>query len=222
MARKASNPREAFASRYQVDPVSECWNWTGTFAKGGYGQWQYSKTPLGGGKYQRHRVYAHRLSWELNEGAIPEGMVVCHRCDNPGCVNPAHLFLGTMADNQRDMARKGRSPRGERQGKSKLTEADVRAILASSEPHAIVGRRYGVTVGTVSDIRRKITWSHLHEQRNDVPWNGSGTRLVQGDIPVIRSLHESGYTAANISRRFGVSDTLIRAVVNGKIWKHVK
>jgi len=91
---------EFIMSRIEVDQSSGCWNWTGTISPGGYGvaSWNY--------KTRR----AHRLSWESFCSAIPDGLFVCHKCDNPRCVNPDHLFLGTAQDNANDCVAKGRRP----------------------------------------------------------------------------------------------------------------
>src|SRR4029450_10668027 len=81
-------------------PFDECWLWQGAPSKMGYGRIAIDKTGA--------TAYAHRVSWEFHFGPIPAGMMVCHRCDTPMCVNPYHLFLGTQADNLIDMRRKGR------------------------------------------------------------------------------------------------------------------
>jgi hypothetical protein len=85
--------------KVQKEPNGGCWLWTGGTTNGGYGV-------IGVGRGRLHR--AHRISWEIANGPIPDGLKVLHRCDNPPCVNPAHLFLGTQVDNMRDCAAKGR------------------------------------------------------------------------------------------------------------------
>lgn len=118
--------------------------------------------------YLKRDYNAHRVSYELANGPIPDGMHVLHKCDNQPCVNPAHLFLGTHTDNMHDMDAKGRKPRGERTLRNKLTEADVREIRSRFERKGVkftnapeLAARYGVTSGTVINAARGITWSHL-------------------------------------------------------------
>ena len=107
--------------------------------------------------------YAHRAAWERANGNIPKGICVLHKCDNPACVNVDHLFLGTHADNMADMVKKGRSPRsnGEKDGNSKLTEDQVRAIRTDNRLHRKIAAEYGVTRANISYIKRRNTWRHL-------------------------------------------------------------
>lgn len=134
-----------------------CWPWTATTSRDGYGRFAYPVT-VGG------RVHAHRFSYSLAHGPVPDGLVVCHSCDNPPCCNPAHLFLGTPADNSADMVAKGRQARGERQHLAKLTEAAVREIRRlHGEGHtcAALADRFKVSVPTVQSVVVRLTWKDV-------------------------------------------------------------
>lgn len=104
---------------------------------------------------------AHRIAWMLANGPIPTGMHVCHRCDNRRCINVAHLFLGTNADNMADKVGKNRQARGSRHGSAKLTEQEVRDIRAMSAPQRAIAAFYGMSQSTVSEIKRGELWSHI-------------------------------------------------------------
>ena len=139
----------------KIDICSEagCWNWTASKSSGRYGKLEISGATLS----------AHRASYEVYRGPIPEGLFVCHRCDNPACINPDHLFLGTHADNMADKVKKGRhrTPRGSEVVTSKLTEADVLAIRASRVSNGCVAEQYGVDRSLISLIRTGKRWAHL-------------------------------------------------------------
>lgn len=138
-----------------VDKGGDCWLWTKAVDRGGYGA-------IGAGTNTDRRVLkAHRVSWELAHGPIPDGVFVCHRCDNPKCVNPAHLFLGSPSDNAADMATKGRANRGERRWIAKLTDDAVREIRRSSEKGVDLAKRYGVSPTQVTAVRRGYEWKHV-------------------------------------------------------------
>lgn len=146
----ASVSAEIFWSKVSPEPNTGCWLWTGYRGK-------YGTVSVG-----NRSVSAHRRAYGLAKGPIPPGMYVLHRCDLPGCVNPAHLFLGTAADNSRDMVRKGRSTFGERHHGAKLTEAEVQLIR--NEPRTRgsgrrLAQRFGVTPTTISAIRNGESWS---------------------------------------------------------------
>jgi len=112
---------------------------------------------------------AHRVSWEIHRGPIPEGACVLHQCDNRSCVNPGHLFLGTYSDNARDMHRKGRAVihRGEDCAASKLTEADVRKIRAmiwGGVSCAKAARAVGISTGHAWRIAARKSWVHVEQE----------------------------------------------------------
>lgn len=117
---------------------------------------------------KKYKVFQHRIAWELASGQlVPPGMKVCHRCDNPACCEPTHLFIGTHADNMQDMAQKGRS--GSRTGGVRtLTATDVREMRDNYIPRdaewgaTAIAARYGVDKAHVSKILRGIKWSHIH------------------------------------------------------------
>lgn len=129
-----------------------CLEWTGALNDAGYGR-------LIDG---RRNVRAHRANWELHNGPIPDGLLVLHRCDNPKCVDPKHLFLGTNTDNIRDMVCKGRGLVGEHHGNSRTTLADVQAIRAASPSltHKELADIFHLSFQQVSRIRRGEAWNH--------------------------------------------------------------
>lgn len=134
--------------------TNECWPWTGaTAGKVVHGQ---ISVP-----HSRSRVYVHRVVYELEIGPIPEGLVVRHSCDNGICCNPAHLLVGTRADNNNDAAERGRMPRGSRHHATKLTLMQVLAIRKDNRTHAQIAQAYGIARQTVGDIKSKRRWSWL-------------------------------------------------------------
>lgn len=152
----ASGPLEDRFWRF-VKKTRKCWLWTGATHEFGYG--------LLGKPGRSGNLRAHRVSWELHFGKIPKGRFVLHHCDNPGCVRPNHLFLGTHADNMRDMKQKGRAgQRGEKHTRTKLTAQDVRTIrrrIAAGEMQRTLAAEYGISETTVSGIKHRGVWSHI-------------------------------------------------------------
>ena len=144
---------ERFWEKVTRAAPDQCWMWAASKNAKGYGT-------IGVDYSSR---LAHRVAWELETGPIPDGAVICHHCDTPGCVNPAHLFLGTQADNVADMRAKGRNngPRGERCHTAKLNENDVREIRASTLKNAELARRHGVTGSMIAAIRHRKSWKHV-------------------------------------------------------------
>jgi hypothetical protein len=115
----------------------------------------FSKRPTVGGKI------ASRVAYEICVGPIPDGLHVLHNCDNPSCVNPRHLFIGTHVDNMRDMASKGRAPRGERSGNAKLNAEQVKEILESEVSSRKLAPMYAVSDRQIRSIRAKQWWKHI-------------------------------------------------------------
>lgn len=159
---------ERFWSR--VNKTRTCWLWTGTILSHGYGQISLGHPSTPGSKRWR----AHRFSWELHNGLVPAGMVVCHRCDTPACVNPAHLFLGSQKANMHDAIRKGRRNAF---GHQKLNEADVlviRAQAARGIGRKDIAQAFGIAPHTVTQIVHRRSWQHLPPAAADAPALGAG------------------------------------------------
>ncbi len=138
------------------EPNSGCWLWLGA-TRGGYGRLIVGSRSDG----SRRSVSAHCLSYETFVGLIPDGEEVCHRCDNPPCVNPDHLFAGTRQDNIDDRERKRRNVilYGERNGSAKLSLTTVHEIRQSDDSSRVLGRRFGVHHSTILAVRACLSWN---------------------------------------------------------------
>jgi hypothetical protein len=146
--------RLRFLSKFDFSPDTGCWVWTAARHPQGYGLIK---------RKDGAQLRAHRLAYELAYGPIPQGLQVCHRCDNPRCVRPSHMFLGTAEDNAADMVAKGRSARlaGERNGAARLSRRDVETIRASCATYRSLAQRFNVSPSAIGLIKRRERWKHL-------------------------------------------------------------
>lgn len=170
----------------KVSKSDGCWTWTAAINK----RWGYGAFREGG-----KTLRAHRVAWALTNGPIPDGLFACHHCDNPSCVNPSHIFLGTCSDNAKDMAAKGRSTLGDRNPSRLYPDRVARGDRHSSRTHP-------------ERIQRGV----------DRP----NHKLLNADVIAIRSLFANGATNKAISERYGISRSLASAVAHGKRWQHVE
>ena len=140
----------------KVEKTVECWQWTAARVRQGYGHFRVGD----------RLIYAHRYSWQLAYGPIPTGTHILHRCDNPSCVRPSHLWAGTQAENMADMVHKGRSRtlHGGANGHARLTDEAVRtirALAAEGWSQRRIARTFGVTKYPVQAILSGKTWRHV-------------------------------------------------------------
>lgn len=145
----------AYLRRWSCTTETGCWEWQRYRQSKGYGMlWDGSRD-----------VVASRIVFEVFKGPIPDSYLVCHSCDNRGCVNPEHLWLGTPKDNMHDMIQKGRDrhEKGEHSSRAKLTDEDVRCIRENHEriPYSQLARMFGVSAGAVKSAACCKTWKHL-------------------------------------------------------------
>ena len=143
---------ESYKSRVKIK--EGCWEWNGSFLKFGYGRFVIDKK-----EYQ-----AHRVSYELFNGPIPDGMCVLHRCDNPPCTNPKHLFLGTKNENRKDAVSKNRQAKGSKIASSKLTEIqvlEIRRLHLTGRTGKSIAETFNVTPQMISYIVNRKWWRSI-------------------------------------------------------------
>lgn len=205
--------KERFWKR--VEKTGGCWLWTGSCFPNGYGQFSLSKTSVG----------AHRISWLIHNGDIPTGIFVCHHCDNPICIRPDHLFLGTAQDNTRDAATKGRMAKGDRHGTHTHPERVTRGDSHYSRlyPEKLArGDRSGSRIHPESRPRGDHSGRRLHPEKYPKGERVNTAKLTEDQVREIRVYFASrASSVSQLSRKYGVSCNQIRRIVNGSHWKHV-
>ena len=211
--------KERFETMCIPEPMSGCWLWLGRLRS--------EKSPYGRFAADGVEYAAHRWAYAAykNGGADPEWLVL-HRCDNPPCVNPDHLFLGTPADNSADMTRKKRQAKGGRINHAKLDEPTVRMIRAYTGDLAALARELNIDRATVRSIQRGKLWKHvegtLAAPRANFGESNPRAKLTYALIDEARRRNAAGESYAKIAESLGVHASTVHAAVTGKKWKSAK
>ena len=211
--------------RVFMEPMSGCWLWEKAIDNNGYGRVSKREDMIG---------LAHRLSYSIFNGSIPKGACVLHRCDTPGCTNPKHLFLGTIADNNRDMADKGRAVGGSLcgvdHGMVKLSEEDICNIrgrfAAGGHTIADLSVEYGMHRCSIARIISGALWAGHQAPTSKIPpavGAAYGRSPLTDDVVAeIRAKHKSGELDIKaIAENNGVSVPTIYDIIHKRTWKHV-
>ncbi len=140
-------PKLQFEELYEVDEGTGCWIWTGTKYGGGYGLF----------RCLRQDMLAHRFSWWIHHGPVPDGMYVLHHCGNPGCVNPEHLFLGTAKDRTQNTQHKGANHSNAKLSKDDVDE--IKKLLETGYTGASIARHFNISASVISKIKSGQHWA---------------------------------------------------------------
>lgn len=207
---------ERFWSKVDIKGKDECWEWKASRIRDRYGKFD-------GGKL------AHRISYEMSFGKIAEGLYVCHKCDNPPCVNPNHLFLGTQQDNVDDMLKKDRLPTGIKHPKSKFTDEqilEIKKLRTEGIPISLISEQFNISKGYIYNLCNGISrprTEQVHVPKFDTSGiNKPNSKLNDEKVIEIRRLHKEGIRYIDLSKKFNVSISVIGNVVRNETWKHVK
>lgn len=225
MSRQSESDAEYFAKRVhkvsRVDGMTDCWEWTAGLRSGRGARY--------GAAFRNGRsTSAHRAAYEAFRGPIERGALVCHKCNNPPCCNPDHLYAGTYRDNAEDMKAHGvhrlRSPRRERHACAKLTDdsvAEIRALALTKATCAEIGARFGITAAQVSRITRDQSWASgagamSHRGRGE--FNHMATLTTEQAQEIARRARAGGQTLKAIGVEFGVSEATVVRIRQGVHW----
>jgi predicted XRE-type DNA-binding protein len=200
--------RERFEEKVEQSTPGACWEWTAHRQPDGYGMF----------RCDGQMRLAHRVAYTIHRGEIPAGKYVCHRCDNPGCVNPDHLFVGTQADNMGDAKAKGRHAHGESNNYAKLTVKKVkriRELWATGQITQVeLGRAFGVTGAAINHVVQGHTWQHVDGQIvPPQPYR----KITDEQVGEVRRLLDEGHlTQMEIAGRLGISQGHVSRIKLGQ------
>jgi transposase len=200
---KVKKDQKRFESK--INKTSLCWIWKGQICPTGYGAF-----------WLRKNMTAHRASWILYHGEIPENLCVCHACDNRKCVNPKHLFLGTHKDNMQDCKDKGRLAPQKRQLNEEQENEVIHKYLDGISQRKIA-KQYGIHQATL--------WRYIHKYIPIKDCKGEGnnkSKFTEKQIQEIRSLYIPRKMGAHrIAKKYGVEKSTIQRIIKRETWKHI-